>query len=267
MNIFPSLCHSNLIRCRIFSFRSFFLSNILTCNIPTILDFSTNSYRIYNTKNTIIKNYYTIIFIIILTNIEWFLNKRFLYLNFFTNIVKYFYKYPNIENFIKRIRRKWSTLADNRQSSLKNFSSQGSPLPSQTRDPPPRTFQWKMFKLLFKLFPLKFLSTLPIVFSNASVVGKHSKYASSFCMSDVTQSRVPQKNRPARGTDGREWKYRMKLGESYPASLASLFSTRRVLFYRPVSRKSSTAGSPQGWRASTPRDIRHKNWKKTSAWI
>ena len=136
------------------------------------------------------------------------------------------------------------------------------PPPPKTRDPPPRTFQWKMFKLLFKLFPLKFLSTLPIVFSNASVVGKHSKYASSFCMSDVTQSRVPQKNRPARGTDGREWKYRVKLGESYPASLASLFSTRRVLFYRPVSRKSSTAGSPQGWRASTPRDIRQKIGKK-----
>lgn len=144
----------------------------------------------------------------------------------------------------------------------KKFLESRIPPPPQTRDPPPRTFQWKMFKLLFKLFPLKFLSTLPIVFSNASVVGKHSKYASSFCMSDVTQSRVPQKNRPARGTDGREWKYRVKLGESYPASLASLFSTRRVLFYRPVSRKSSTAGSPQGWRASTPRDIRQKIGKK-----
>lgn len=126
----------------------------------------------------------------------------------------------------------------------KNFPSQGSlpPLRQEIPHQERSIEQWKMFNLLFKLFPLKFLSTLPIVFSNASVVGKHSKYASSFCMSDVTQSRVPQKNRPTRGTDGREWKYRVKLGESYPASLAP-FSTRYVLFYRPVSRKSSTAGS------------------------
>lgn len=166
--------------------------------------------------------------------------------------------------------RKWSTLANNRQLSLKISRAKDSPSPSSPRpEIPTKNVPSSNEKCsTFSLFPLKFLSTLPIVFSNASVVEKHSKYASSFCMSDVTQSRVPQKNRAARGTDGREWKYRVKLGESYPASLAP-FSTRCVLFYRPVSRKSWARQEAlrQGWRASTPRDIRHKNWEKTSAWI
>lgn len=167
------------------------------------------------------------------------MNKRFLYSNFFQIF------FTNIESFIKRLKNQKMTNPRKQLPIIaKNFPSQGSlPPPRQEIPHQERSIeQWKMFNLLFKLFPLKFLSTLPIVFSNASVVGKHSKYASSFCMSDVTQSRVPQKNRPTRGTDGREWKYRVKLGESYPASLAP-FSTRYVLFYRPVSRKSSTAGS------------------------
>lgn len=167
------------------------------------------------------------------------MNKRFLYSNFFQIF------FTNIENFIKRLKNQ-KMINPRKQLPIiaKNFPSQGSlpPLRQEIPHQERSIEQWKMFNLLFKLFPLKFLSTLPIVFSNASVVGKHSKYASSFCMSDVTQSRVPQKNRPTRGTDGREWKYRVKLGESYPASLAP-FSTRYVLFYRPVSRKSSTAGS------------------------
>lgn len=130
--------------------------------------------------------------------------------------------------------------------------------PKESRDPhQERSIErWKTFSL----FPLKFLSTLPIVFSNASVVGKHSKYASSFCMSDVTQSRVPQKNRPAKeqteGNESIEW----NSGNRIPPPLS--FSARCVLFYRPVSRKSSTAGSPQGWRASTPSDIRHEKLEK-----
>lgn len=167
------------------------------------------------------------------------MNKRFLYSNFFQIF------FTNIENFIKRLKNQKMTNPRKQLPIIaKNFPSQGSLPPLRQEIPHQKRSieQWKMFNLLFKLFPLKFLSTLPIVFSNASVVGKHSKYASSFCMSDVTQSRVPQKNRPTRGTDGREWKYRVKLGESYPASLAP-FSTRYVLFYRPVSRKSSTAGS------------------------
>lgn len=167
------------------------------------------------------------------------MNKRFLYSNFFQIF------FTNIENFIKRLKNQKMTNPRKQLPIIaKNFPSQGSlpPLRQEIPHQERSIEQWKMFNLLFKLFPLKFLSTLPIVFSNASVVGKHSKYASSFCMSDVTQSRVPQKNRPTRGTDGREWKYRVKLGESYPASLAP-FSTRYVLFYRPVSRKSSTAGS------------------------
>lgn len=167
------------------------------------------------------------------------MNKRFLYSNFFQIF------FTNIESFIKRLKNQ-KMINPRKQLPIiaKNFPSQGSlpPLRQEIPHQERSIEQWKMFNLLFKLFPLKFLSTLPIVFSNASVVGKHSKYASSFCMSDVTQSRVPQKNRPTRGTDGREWKYRVKLGESYPASLAP-FSTRYVLFYRPVSRKSSTAGS------------------------
>lgn len=167
------------------------------------------------------------------------MNKRFLYSNFFQIF------FTNIESFIKRLKNQKMTNPRKQLPIIaKNFPSQGSlpPLRQEIPHQERSIEQWKMFNLLFKLFPLKFLSTLPIVFSNASVVGKHSKYASSFCMSDVTQSRVPQKNRPTRGTDGREWKYRVKLGESYPASLAP-FSTRYVLFYRPVSRKSSTAGS------------------------
>lgn len=251
MNIFPSLCHSNLIRCRIFSFRSFFLSNILTCNIPTILDFSTNSYRIYNTKNTIIKNYYTIIFIIILTNIEWFLNKRFLYLNFFTNIVKYFYKYPNIENFIKRIRRKWSTLADNRQSSLKNFPGVKDPpfLPKQEIPHRERSnekcssFSSSFFR---SNFSLRFPSSSPTPPSLESILSTRRVSAWATLPSLAFLKRIGRREEQTEGNESIEW----NSGNRIPPLLPPFFP-RGVSFF--IDRWVGSRARQEALRVGEPR--------------
>lgn len=138
--------------------------------------------------------------------------------------------------------RKWPTLANNCQSSLKISRAKDlSPLPdkrSPTKSVPSSNEKCSTFSSSFfrSNFSLRFPSSSPTPPSLESILSTRRVSAWATLLSLAFLKRIGRREEQTEGNESIEWNSGNRI------SLAP-FSTRYVLFYRPVSRKSSTAGS------------------------